>query len=85
MSVEALCATLHAQLLRDFKYALVWGTSSKHYPQRVGLVHELEDEDVVQIVKAKVAGEGEAKGRFKSTSDKPLKLDDRKKKEKLKT
>ncbi len=33
----------------EFKYALVWGTSSKHYPQRCGLSHPLEDEDVVQV------------------------------------
>jgi uncharacterized protein len=38
--------------LKTFKYALVWG-SGKHMPQRCGLAHVLEDEDVVQIVKAK--------------------------------
>ncbi|CAA6659537.1 unnamed protein product [Spirodela intermedia] len=32
-------------------YALVWGSSAKHKPQRVGKEHELEDEDVVQIIK----------------------------------
>jgi len=31
--------------------ALVWGSSVKHVPQKVGKDHELEDEDVVQIVK----------------------------------
>ena len=33
-SVEALCAQIHKSLVADFSYALVWGTSSKHYPQR---------------------------------------------------
>lgn len=39
---------MHPQV-GEFKYALVWGTSSKHYPQRCGLSHPLEDEDVVQV------------------------------------
>lgn len=31
--------------------ALVWGSSVKHQPQKVGIEHILNDEDVVQIVK----------------------------------
>jgi uncharacterized protein len=31
--------------------ALVWGSSVKHLPQKVGIEHILNDEDVVQIVK----------------------------------
>lgn len=31
--------------------ALVWGTSVKHNPQKVGKDHVLNDEDVVQVVK----------------------------------
>lgn len=31
--------------------ALVWGASVKHQPQKVGIEHVLNDEDVVQIVK----------------------------------
>ena len=38
-------------ILKQFKYALVWGSSAKHRPQRVGKEHILEDEDIVQIVK----------------------------------
>lgn len=36
----------------DFSFsALVWGSSVKHNPQKVGKDHTLEDEDVIQIVK----------------------------------
>ena len=38
-------------LAGDFKYGLVWGTSTKFSPQRVGLTHEIDDEDVIMIVK----------------------------------
>ena len=34
--------------------ALVWGTSVKHCPQKVGKEHVLNDEDVVQILKKSV-------------------------------
>ncbi|GHP12341.1 developmentally-regulated G-protein 3 [Pycnococcus provasolii] len=50
-TVEDFCNRIHRSLLKDFKYALVWGSSAKHKPQRVGKEHVLEDEDVVQIVK----------------------------------
>ncbi len=50
-SVEAFCNRLHRQLINDFKYALVWGSSVKFNPQKVGKEHVLNDEDVVQIVK----------------------------------
>ncbi|KAI8835110.1 developmentally-regulated GTP-binding protein 1-like protein [Chytridium lagenaria] len=45
------CNTIHKAIIREFKYALVWGSSAKHQPQKVGKEHELQDEDVVQIVK----------------------------------
>lgn len=48
--MRSLCENVSSELLRDFNYALVWGVSAKHAPQRCGLNHELEDEDVVQIV-----------------------------------
>ena len=31
--------------------AIVWGSSVKHNPQKVGKDHVLNDEDVVQIIK----------------------------------
>jgi len=49
-TVKSLCANISTQLLRDFNYALVWGKSAVHAPQRCGLAHKLDDEDVVQIV-----------------------------------
>ena len=53
---------------------------------RCGMSHVLEDEDVVQIVKRKVTTGGEdGKGRFKTTSNKPLRISDREKKVALKT
>eukprot|EP00052_Salpingoeca_macrocollata_P035475 m.14756 g.14756 ORF g.14756 m.14756 type:complete len:368 (+) comp8122_c0_seq1:67-1170(+) len=50
-AVEDFCNRLHKTLIKDFKYALVWGTSAKYQPMRAGATHVLEDEDVVSIVK----------------------------------
>ncbi|XP_057969918.1 developmentally-regulated G-protein 3 isoform X3 [Malania oleifera] len=50
-TVEDFCNRIHKDMSKQFKYALVWGSSAKHKPQRVGKEHELEDEDVVQIIK----------------------------------
>lgn len=48
-SVRSLCNCVHKEFVANFNYALVWGVSVKHSPQRVGLNHELKDEDVIQI------------------------------------
>ncbi|TSK31310.1 hypothetical protein Baya_3420 [Bagarius yarrelli] len=50
-TVEHVCHRVHRTLASQFKYALVWGTSTKYSPQRVGLTHIMEHEDVIQIVK----------------------------------
>jgi small GTP-binding protein len=50
-TVEGFCNRIHRRLMDNFKYAVVWGSSVKHNPQRVGKDHQLADEDVVQIVK----------------------------------
>ncbi|KAI8865407.1 P-loop containing nucleoside triphosphate hydrolase protein [Ramicandelaber brevisporus] len=50
-TIEQVCASIHKSLVAEFKYALVWGASTKYSPQRVGLGHVVENEDVVQIVK----------------------------------
>ncbi|KAI5405179.1 Developmentally-regulated G-protein 3 [Lathyrus oleraceus] len=37
-TVEDFCDRIHKDMLKQFKYALVWGSSAKHKPQRVGKV-----------------------------------------------
>ena len=49
-SMEDVCHSIHRDMAKHFKYALVWGTSAKHQPQRVGIVHPMDDEDVVQVM-----------------------------------
>lgn len=48
--IEHVCHGIHRDMVKRFKYALVWGSSAKHQPQRVGLTHLCADEDVVQIM-----------------------------------
>ncbi|CAJ0566932.1 unnamed protein product, partial [Mesorhabditis spiculigera] len=50
-TIEHCCHALHRTLAAQFRYAIVWGTSPKFSPQRVGIKHLLDHEDVVQIVK----------------------------------
>lgn len=40
------CNAIHRSILEQFKNAIVYGKSVKHQPQRVGLSHELADEDI---------------------------------------
>lgn len=54
LTVEGAVSQISLELLDKFSYALVWGTSTKYSPQHCGLVHILEDEDVLQIVKKTV-------------------------------
>lgn len=42
---------IHRDLARSFKSATVWGRSVKYCPQKCGIKHILEDEDVLQITK----------------------------------
>eukprot|EP01101_Sappina_pedata_P004587 TRINITY_DN1982_c0_g1_i1.p1 TRINITY_DN1982_c0_g1~~TRINITY_DN1982_c0_g1_i1.p1 ORF type:complete len:412 (-),score=189.27 TRINITY_DN1982_c0_g1_i1:139-1374(-) len=51
VTIDSACAQIHKDMARDFKFALVWGSSSKFSPQRCGLQHKLNDEDVIQIAK----------------------------------
>jgi small GTP-binding protein len=50
--VADACRKIHRSLAdpTQFRYALVWGRSTKHDPQRVGLSHQLAGEDVLCVV-----------------------------------
>lgn len=50
-TIEVVCNGIHRSLATNFRYALVWGKSSKFSPhaQKVGLTHLVQDEDVVSI------------------------------------
>jgi len=51
-TIQSVCEHIHRDMVRKFKYAKVWGKSSKFcpQPQTVGLGHVVADEDVVEIV-----------------------------------
>lgn len=49
-TVESVCAGVHREMIKKFKFAYVWGVSAKHQPQRVGISHVLGDEDVIQLM-----------------------------------
>jgi len=50
-TIENAVGMLHKSILDEFKSALVWGSSVRSSPQIAGLKHELQDEDVIQIIK----------------------------------
>jgi small GTP-binding protein len=52
-TVSDVCATIHREFVKKFRYARVWGKSAKYGGQRVGLSHVLADADVVSIVMRK--------------------------------
>lgn len=45
------CNAIHKTIVEQFKQAIVYGRSVKHQPQRVGLSHELADEDISKFEK----------------------------------
>ncbi|RLF42332.1 MAG: GTP-binding protein [Thermoplasmata archaeon] len=49
-TVEDVCSRLHRDFKERFRYAQVWGRSVKYQGQKVGLEHELEDEDILTII-----------------------------------
>ncbi len=48
--IEAVCNTIHRDFVDKFRYARIWGPSSKFPGQKVGLEHKLMDEDIVTII-----------------------------------
>ena len=49
-TVRDVCAKLHRDFLRKFRYARVKGPSAKFDWQRVGLDHRLKDEDLLTVI-----------------------------------
>ena len=49
-SVEDVCRKLHRDFVDRFRFARVWGSSVKHPGQRVGLVHRLNEGDLLTII-----------------------------------
>lgn len=49
-TVGDVCDLLHKEFRKKFRYAFVWGSSVKYGGQRVGIVHEMADGDVLTIV-----------------------------------
>ena len=85
ITVEAAAKTISGELVKIFNYAMVWGTSAKHSPQRVGLQHKLEDEDVLQIVGKTVTQQRQSKDYQKVVQDYYDEWHRKKKKKPLKT
>ena len=50
-TVEDFCNAIHKTIVEQFRIAIVYGKSVRHQPQRVGLTHQLEDEDIITIIK----------------------------------
>ena len=48
-TVKDVCEKIHKDMLTKFKYAKLKGTSAKFDWQRVGLDHQVEHEDIVEI------------------------------------
>ena len=51
MLIKCQCNAIHKTIVEQFKHAIVYGQSVKHQPQRVGLSHELADEDISKCPK----------------------------------
>ena len=52
-SILDICAKIHRDVKKNFRYAYVWGESAKYKGQKVGGRHVVADEDVVTLIKTK--------------------------------
>ena len=48
--IGAVCASIHRDFRKNFRYALIWGKSARFPGQIVGLDHVVKDEDIVSII-----------------------------------
>jgi hypothetical protein len=48
-TIRDVCKKLHKDFVEKFRYAKVWGESAKFPGQRLGMDHELCDEDVLEV------------------------------------
>lgn len=71
-TVKAAVIGIHRSLLAEFGGAIIWGKSVRHSPQKVGLDHILEDEDVMQIIKKK-ANAKQIEGKKTGKLERPFK------------
>ena len=49
-TIEDACRVIHRDFARRFRFAHIWGSSAKYAGQKVGLNHQLEDEDILTII-----------------------------------
>ncbi|MCW4032125.1 MAG: TGS domain-containing protein, partial [Candidatus Bathyarchaeota archaeon] len=48
-SVIKVAKEIHSDLFENFRYARIWGSSSKYPGEKVGRTHTLKDEDIVEV------------------------------------
>ncbi len=49
-TVADVSEKIHTSFLKRFRYAKIWGTSCEYEGQQVGLDHELQDKDIIELV-----------------------------------
>ncbi len=49
-TVADVAGKIHTSFLKRFRYAKIWGSSTAHNGQQVGLDHVLHDKDIIELV-----------------------------------